>query len=45
MENLLDEFCNLTMVEQERELDSTESNRYFEIYETLRNNNIEVPCN
>jgi hypothetical protein len=43
MKDLLDELNQLTVIEQERKLSTTESNRYLEIWEVLKRNNIEVP--
>lgn len=43
MNNLLDELWFLTLIEEKRELTTTEHNRYLEIFETLRNNDIDIP--
>lgn len=43
MGDLLDEFYQLTLIEQSRVLTSTESNRYLEIWETLKRNDIDIP--
>lgn len=43
MKELLDELYTLTQVEMVRELDSTESNRYMDIWEELKRNNVNIP--
>ena len=43
MEDLLDELQQLTLIEQSRELTSTESNRYLEVFEILKRNEVEIP--
>jgi len=42
MKDLLDELYILTQVELVRELDTTESNRYLEVWETLKRNNVNI---
>jgi len=43
MKDLTEELQELTIIEGNRELTPTESNRYLEIWETLKRNNVEVP--
>lgn len=41
-EKLLDELYSLTLIEEERDLTEIESKRYLEIYEILKENNIDI---
>ena len=42
MQELKNEFYTLVKVEEIRELDSTESNRYVFLWDTLTNNNVNM---
>jgi hypothetical protein len=42
MEDLINEFNELNQVEKVRDLDTTESNRYFYLWDTLKSNNIQL---
>ena len=41
--SMLDELYDLTIVEQNRELNKSEKDRYIYLYETLTQNHIEIP--